>query len=131
MVTRHGSGPKGRARLGEVTAMRWGHVDFERREWFKPRVKSTRGAARSQTLPLSLSAIALLQGLPGFPNRDPEALVFCTSSGGALSNWGRATAHLERITNVKGWHRHDLRRTAATIMEAIGVAPRVIPHILA
>ena len=119
------------ARLGEVTAMRWEHLDFERREWFKPSVKSTRGGPRSQTLPLSDAAINLLKDLPTYPNHSPTGLVFASDAAGRLQNWGRAGNRLSKITGVTDWNRHDLRRTAATIMEAIGVAPRVIEQILA
>ena len=119
------------ARLGEVTAMRWGHVDFGRAEWFKPSVKSTRGGPRSQTLPLSGAATELLMSLPSFADRRADEIVFASATGGELMNWSRACGRLARITGVAGWHRHDLRRTTATIMEAIGVAPRVIEQILA
>ena len=118
-------------RLGEVTEMRWRDVDFDREEWFKPSVKSTRGGPRSQTLPLSGAALDLLRGLPTYPDRQPDGYVFASAKGGPLMNWGRATRQLSEITGVTGWHRHDLRRSAATLMEAIGVAPRVIAQILA
>jgi integrase len=118
-------------RLGELQQMRWRDINFERAEWFKPSVKSTRGPPRSQTLPLSQAAIDVLGSLPTFQHRKSDGLVFPTSTGGKLMNWSRATATLSRITGVKDWHRHDLRRTSATLMEAIGVTPRVIEQILA
>ena len=118
-------------RLGELQQMLWRDVNFDRADWFKPSVKSTRGGPRSQTLPLSSAAIELLKSLPTFEDQKADGFVFPSLAGGRLLNWPRATSTLSRITGVTGWHRHDLRRTSATLMEAIGVTPRVIEQILA
>ena len=45
--------------------MRWRHVDRSNNVWHKPVVKSTRGKARSQDLPLSAGATSILRMLPG------------------------------------------------------------------
>lgn len=120
------------ARLDEVCPMRWKHIDRANKVWFKPQVKSTKGGPRSQHLPLSDAAFGILESLPGWRNSKPEALVFPNSTGiKPLSNWSRTQAALNKATGTSDWHRHDLRRTAATLMYALKVGPSTIGHILA
>lgn len=119
------------ARREEVVAMRRRDVDLGNRVWRKPHVKSTRGAPRGQTLPLSDAALELLVALPHFPGARPDALVFPNSTGGKLGNWQRFQDAVYRASGTSGWHRHDLRRTAATLMQSIGVPVFVVDHILA
>lgn len=118
------------ARLREVSAARWEHIDFEARTWHKPRVKSVRGGPRSQLLPVSGAVIALLQGMPGHLGRAPDDLIFPSGVGTQLDNWERITGAVMRETGTDGWHRHDLRRTSATIMRAVGVELSTIDRIL-
>lgn len=58
-------------------------------------------------------------------------MVFPNAEGGVLGNWNRITRAVQRESNTSDWHRHDLRRTGATIMKVLGVSPRVIDEILA
>lgn len=118
------------ARLDELVQMRW--RDFREAEgtWHKPHVKS-RGESRQQTLPLSASAITLLRSLPGYADRRPNQVVFPNSQGNPIENWDRVTRAIMRESGTFHWHRHDLRRTAATIMEVLDVSERVIDKILA
>ncbi len=115
------------ARLSEVCTMRWRHIDRSNNVWHKPAVKSTRGKARSQDLPLSEKAIGILRLLPGWQDGEPDQLVFPNSKGeGSLGNWTRFQGALHTSSGTTDWHRHDLRRTAATIMHSLSLAPRVL-----
>jgi integrase len=80
-------------------------------------------------VPLSRQALALLQGQRP-ETFDHNGLVFCTASGGALGNWDRETKNLYKTTGVLGWHRHDLRRTGATMLGELGVLPDIIESAL-
>ncbi|MCV2894663.1 tyrosine-type recombinase/integrase [Lentibacter sp. XHP0401] len=119
------------ARLDEVVQMRWKHVDFSKEEWFKPEVKTTRGLPRSQTLPLSRSALDLLKSLPSYERQMPEALVFPSTKNTPLGNWNRITKAIQRQSGTSEWHRHDLRRTSASILRLIGTDLGTIDRILA
>lgn len=119
------------ARLDEMVKMRWRDFKEDEGDWHKPRVKTVRGKPRQQTLPLSTAAIKLLRSLPTFERRRPNDLVFHNSKGKELGNWNRITKALQRESGTQAWHRHDLRRTAATIMDALDVSARVIDKILA
>lgn len=119
------------ARLSELVNMRWRDFREDVGIWHKPYVKTISGPPRKQNLPLSDMAVSLLQGLPNYEKRKPNDLVFPNECGGELGNWTRITRALMRESQTEDWHRHDLRRTGATIMKALGVSPRVIDEILA
>ncbi len=120
------------ARLDEVCSMRWRDIDRRNNVWHKPKVKTTKGAPRSQSLPLSQAARTILRSLPGWHVNQPDAFVFPNSTGsGALGNWDRFQSALHETSSTSGWHRHDLRRTAATLMLNLNVAVSTIEQILA
>jgi len=107
------------ARLGEATAARWQDVDFDSDVWTIPETKS----GEPHRLPLSSQARDLLcEWGPG----EPEALIFASSAGAALSNWHRWTKRVQAESGVGGWHRHDLRRSAATLLGNLGTEPHLI-----
>lgn len=91
------------------------------------RVKRTKPnqALRAHVIPLSRQAASLIEGWRS-AKTDPDDLVFASSSGCPLGNWDKETKTISRRAGVDGWHRYDLRRTAATCLGVLGVAPRVI-----
>ncbi len=113
-------------RRDEACDARWKDVNLDTRLWRLPDVKNTKGdgTIREHVVPLSKQAVALLRNrLPVEP--DPDAFVF-TSDGSKLVNWHRATRRLMAASNTEGWHRHDLRRTAATLLGDMEIEPHVI-----
>ena len=76
-------------------------------------------------MPLSRQALALLAAIRP-TDADPSALVFPTSTGAALSNRDRETKRLHKLSGTAGWHRHDLRRTSATLLGETGTEPHII-----
>jgi integrase len=46
------------------------------------------------------------------------------------SSVGKAVRHCRKMIGIPHWTAHDLRRTAATGMADLGVAPHVIGHVL-
>ena len=76
-------------------------------------------------VPLSPQALDLLRARrPAEP--DPGALIFATATGARLQNWDRATKEIAAASGVSGWHRHDLRRTGATMLGEMGETPDII-----
>lgn len=61
---------------------------------------------------------------------DAADLIFCNRRGGRLENWSKFQQRLHLLTATSGWHRHDIRRTAATRLGNLGVAPHVIEIVL-
>ncbi len=81
---------------------------------------------RPHEVPLSTMALAVLDAVW---EREGRALVFGGGSGG-YSGWSSSKQALDESAKVTDWTLHDLRRTAATRMADLGVAPHVIEAIL-
>jgi len=110
-------------RLNEAAGMTWGEI--EATSWTIPAARAKNG--RQRAVPLPAQAVELLRKLdPG----KPDALVFPSSGGGTLSNWDRQTKRLYVRSGTAGWHRHDLRRTVATMLGDLGFAPPVVSVVL-
>ncbi len=109
------------ARREEVCSARWCDVDLEGRTWRIPVTKN----GESHMVPLSRQAAALLAARkPTKPA--PDALVFATSTGARLDNWDREQGAVHKASSTKNWHRHDLRRTGATVLGDLGELPDII-----
>jgi integrase len=115
-------------RLNEAAGMTLGEINGEL--WTIPATRSKNG--RSRTVPLPHPAVDLLRAADGRVERPPElsTLVFPSKRGGILSNWDRETKRLHRLSGTSGWHRHDLRRTVATMLGDLGFAPHVVSVVL-
>lgn len=111
-------------RLSEATSARWQDVDFNSALWTIPQTKQ----GHPHAVPLSRQALALFAKRA--KNIDPSALIFGTRTGGHLSNFDRTTKKLQRLSNTSNWHRHDMRRTSATLMANCGTPPHVVEMVL-
>jgi integrase len=122
------------ARLNEAAGATWVEFDLDRRTWTIPpnRLKDTRGKKRTaeprkpMIIPLSWDAVRLLDWVKGDGKPEPQSLVFTGRSGTRLGNWDRAQKAIFEASQTTGWHRHDLRRTGATMMGEAGIPPYVI-----
>ncbi len=105
-----------REELGEA---RWRDIDLVARTWTISKTKT----GEPHTVPLSDQAVALLRSLePGHP----DVRVFSTATGGRLGHWSPETQTIQHASNTSDWHRHDLRRTGATLLGDLGEQPHVI-----
>lgn len=133
------------ARVGEVCGMTRGELDLDRALWVLPpdRVKNANG----HTLPLPAMAVDIIREqianadkLAKRMGRQPSEFIFPGVGGnGAIGGAAIAKALKRQEVTAKGrtsilgvepFTCHDLRRTAATHMEEIGVNPFVIGHVL-
>jgi integrase len=120
-------------RRGEAAGAVWAEFDLTQGTWLLPatRVKN----ASEHALPLPAVAIDLLRALPRFAGSD---FVFSDTAGRRpISGFSTRKLKLDaRIAELNGgtpiapftWH--DLRRSAASGMAALGIAPHVIESIL-
>lgn len=113
------------ARREEVEFARRKDVNLKEKTWTK-RVKGGHWV----THPLSDAAIALLEALPGFDCRKDDDLLFPNQEFGPLGNWNRSKSKLQEISSIENWHRHDLRRTGATILALLGVPAQIVDTLL-
>jgi integrase len=110
-------------RRGEVEKARWRDVDFVAHTWTLPQTKN----GQVHTIPLSQQAATLLRGvMPTNSAPDPDGFVFTTPNGTPISRWEEATKRLWTASGTSGWTRHDLRRTAATLLGELGTIPEII-----
>ncbi|RYE00588.1 MAG: integrase, partial [Sphingobacteriales bacterium] len=151
-------------RIGELLMARWEHVDLDAGVWHIPKAntKKTAGKQQDHTIYLSPFAIRQFESLQSirtgdrksdwcFPARNAEAETghVCVKSvtkqiGDRQAQFKQRTAlknrtHDNTLALSKGkageWTPHDLRRTGATMMQALGVGLDVIDrcqnHVLA
>jgi integrase len=114
------------ARRQEVGGIAWSELDLEgpQRSWTLPKIRSKNG--RAHTLPLMPMAVSILKAVPRMASRDT---LFGTKGKGFVS-WSRGKQALDQRAGVANWKTHDLRRSAATRMADIGIAPHIIEQIL-
>ena len=145
-------------RIGELLAAEWRHVNLDSGEWFIPakNVKGRRGKKQDHHIflsPFSLHYFQVLYSLTGttlwcFPDKNGKGPVFSKTVSkqvGDRQEMFKKRKPLSRrrhdntlvlANGINGaWTPHDLRRTGATMMQALGVNLDVIDrcqnHVLA
>lgn len=131
-------------RIGELLAARWEHIDLEAGTWLLPDSKN----GKPHTIYLSAFAIEqfkIVKAINGtsqwcYPNRDNTGPVCPKTITKQVTDRQRAEGR-QPMSNrspyvnalkLKGgkWTPHDLRRTGATMMTALGVLPEVAERCL-
>lgn len=107
-------------RKNEVANARWEEFDLDKGLWTIPRTRMKTN--NTHTIPLPTAALNMIKSLP---------LTSGVIWGSKLSNWDRYQKQLFKKSGTSGWHRHDLRRTAATILGKLSYEPHVIEAVLA
>lgn len=112
-------------RRGEVSKMRWSEIDLDAKIWVisADRVKN----GKPHVVPLNDYALRLLREVPRFPDCD---LVFTTTRRSPISGFSKALRHIQARSETSEWRFHDLRRTAASGMARLGIAPHVVEKVL-
>jgi integrase len=119
-------------RRDEVGGMTWDEIDFDKRLWVIPRERAKND--RAHEVHLSVLAVEILQSLPRLEAN--RRLAFSTNGANPVSGFSRAKAALDaRMEHhaggpLAGWILHDLRRTAATGMAKLNIAPHVTDRVL-
>jgi integrase len=111
-------------RRNEVASMRWSEIDLAAGMWTIPRERAK--SDRAHEVPLSTPVLSIFTTLP----KTDERLVFTTNGKVAVAGFSNAKRRLDKLSGVQDWHLHDLRRTAATGMARLGVAPHVVERVL-
>ena len=117
-------------RREEVASMAWGEIAPDLSAWTVPGAKAKNGAAH--IVPLSSQAQTILQAAPRKARADDDDgpdFVF-PGEQGVYSGWSKSKERLDKRSGVSGWTLHDLRRTAATGLQRLGVRLEVSEAIL-
>jgi len=110
-------------RRDEVARMKWSHLDLDEGLWTLPKQETK--ADRQHEIPLSPMALEIIEAVP--QNSD---FVFTTTGRTPVSGFSKVKVRLDILTGLTDWRLHDLRRTAASGMAEIGIAPHVIEKVL-
>jgi integrase len=113
------------ARRDEIAEARWSELDLAAKTLTIAKERSKNGIAHE--IPLSDAALRIFEGLPRIGD-GKDGPVFTTTGKTPVSGWSRAKEQLDRAIGVSipPWVLHDLRRTAASGMAGIGIAPHVV-----
>ena len=122
-------------RREEVAGMLWREVDLDAAAWTIAKERAKNGKAH--TVDLCTESLRLLQRPEGDDSAQrADALLFSTTGYSAPSGFSRAKARVDgRMKEILGdkfqpWRTHDLRRTAASGMAALGFQPHIIERVL-
>ena len=114
-------------RRSEVLGMRWSEVDLEGGWWVLPAERSKNKLAHR--VPLVPSAIALLRSLRN-AGSESEVVFRGGRLGQSVSNPQKWILSLRSQAELVDFHVHDLRRTVASKLAAMGVARLEISKLL-
>jgi integrase len=141
-------------RRDEVGAMEWRELDLHKRAWTIPRERAKND--RQHVVHLADLAAEIIDALPQIvgqgsaegPSVPEPRLVFTNTGRTPVSGFSKAKDRLDRHmldllrselaeagkdasqAGVGEWILHDLRRTAATGMASLNIAPHVVDRIL-
>jgi integrase len=124
-------------RVGEVSSMTSGQIDFAAAVWTIPAKIAKNG--REHKVPLSamvleivLEQMAAVESLADRKERALAEYVFPAPGGRSAVSAASVPKAVMRSGHlgIAPWTPHDLRRTAATLMAEAGISPFIVGHVL-
>jgi integrase len=116
-------------RKSEIANGYWAELDLDDKRLWKLPAKRVKNK-QPHTFPLSPAAVQILKDAHKMENSE---FIFTLSGSGPVANWDYVKKKLdERVKELNGgkpiteWRIHDLRRSVATGMASINIAPHVI-----
>jgi integrase len=110
-------------RAREIGDLRWDEIDLDRSIILLPEHRTKNG--KRHVVPLSPPARAILAAWPHQEGRD---FLFGQTEHRGYTGWWEAKGRLD--VKIPPWTIHDLRRSTATGMIALGVMPHVVEAVL-
>jgi integrase len=112
-------------RVNECAGMSWNEIDLDQL-WTIPAARMK--ADRAHIVPLAPDALALLESLP----RWSGPYVFTTTGGAKpINGFSKAKERLDKLSGVRDWVLHDIRRTVRTHFSALPVQDMVRELVIA
>jgi integrase len=118
-------------RRDELAEATWDEIDIDNALWTLPRERAKND--KTHIIHLAPKAVEILHQLPTTGSRN---FLFTTTEKSPVSGFTRARQRLMAVMSSLGGDRlehftiHDLRRTAATGIAGLGIAPHVVDRIL-
>jgi integrase len=115
------------SRRAEIGGLAFSELDLEgpQPSWTLPAKRSKNGV--KHTLPLMPMALDIIRAVPRLVSRDQ---LFGARSENGFASWDKGKLTLDARSGVSNWTPRDIRRSAATKMADIGIAPHIIETIL-
>ncbi|MDZ5697629.1 tyrosine-type recombinase/integrase [Chelativorans sp. M5D2P16] len=115
-------------RSGEVCGMSRGEVDTDRALWTIPGTRTKNGLAH--VVPLSPTALEIVERALDKADDELDAPLFSRVGEPIESNAIAKAVRLKLQKAEAPWTPHDIRRTVATGMAALGIAPHIVEAVL-
>jgi integrase len=109
------------ARRQEIGGMSWSELDFEQAVWTLPAERSKKD--HKHTLPLMPAMLEIIGSVPQRAGRDQ---LFGDRADAGFTTWDKGKIKLDRKAGVTNWRIHDIRRSVATKMCDIEIAPHIV-----
>jgi integrase len=111
-------------RLSEVAQMRRSELSNEHATWIIPGERTKNRREHRLSLP------HVVHGLIANVPTTSDIFIFSTDGRRAVSGWSKLKKRIDRRMDAAPWRLHDLRRTAATGMAELGIAPHIVEAVL-
>lgn len=115
------------ARRGELLGMEWSELDLDAAWWTIPAARSKNGLAHR--VPLVPSAVALLRAIEA-DNHDSQYVFRGGRVGRPIANPQKWLLRLRQRARLQDFRLHDVRRTVASNLSALGVPRLVVSKVL-
>jgi integrase len=125
-------------RRSEIAGMRLAELSIRDRMWHLPKGRTKNGEAHD--VPLADRVISILRQLPKIAG---DGFAFTSTGVTPVSGFSRAKAGLDLlmmdvaakekskgVPRIESWIFHDLRRTCASGMASLGIAPHIVEAVL-
>ena len=117
--------------MREVSDLPWREIALEKRIWLLPAERAKN--RRAHIINLSDLAVEIIEGLPRFA--DERDFVFSATGKRPVQAHSDAKAKIDRLLaasmpNMEPWVVHDIRRSVATGLAGLGIAPHVLDRVL-
>lgn len=114
------------ARRQEIGGMRWGEFSADGASWTLPVERSKNG--HQLVLPIMPAMRSIIDSTPRMAARD---FLFGARGPNGYNSWGEGKKVLDaRVTLTAPWQVRDLRRSVASGMGDLGIAPHIVETIL-
>ena len=123
-------------RLLILTGMRRGECAAIQTSWLNQNVltlpKETTKNGREHSFPIGATATSILQSHATLASQQKRTSLFPARIGldEPFSGFSQSKKNLDKLLNIAPWRLHDLRRTYASNLARLGVAPHIIERLI-
>jgi len=110
-------------RRNEVSDMRWAELDLDQSLWTIPGERTKN--EKPHFVHLTEQVKTVVSNMPAIGE-----FVFTSNGETPFSGFSKAKKRLDQISGITDWRLHDIRRTVATGMASLGIAPHIADKVL-